>query len=154
VDMTPDMISKARSNTARGRYDNVEFRLGEIEYLPVADETADVIISNCVINLSPNKPQVFAEAFRVLKRGGRLAVSDVVATVDLPEEVRQDLALYSGCVAGASRIDELEVLLAQAGFEAIRIAPKDESREFIRDWAPGRGVEDYVVSATIEAVKP
>jgi arsenite methyltransferase len=154
VDMTPDMISKARSNTARGRYNNVEFRLGEIEYLPVADETADVVISNCVINLSPNKPQVFAEAFRVLKPGGRLAVSDVVATVDLPEEVRQDLALYSGCVAGASRVDELEVLLAQAGFEDIRIAPKDESREFIRDWAPGRGVEDYVVSATIEALKP
>jgi arsenite methyltransferase len=154
VDMTPDMISKARSNTARGRYDNVEFRLGEIEYLPVADETADVVISNCVINLSPNKPQVFAEAFRVLKPGGRLAVSDVVATVDLPEELRQDLALYSGCVAGASRVEELEALLAQAGFEDIRIAPKDESREFIRDWAPGRGVEDYVVSATIEALKP
>jgi arsenite methyltransferase len=148
------MISKARGNAARGRYDNVEFRLGEIEYLPVADGTADVIISNCVINLSPNKPQVFAEAFRVLKPGGRLAVSDVVATADLPEAVRRDLALYSGCVAGASRIDELQTLLAHAGFQEIRIAPKDASREFIRDWAPGRGVEDYVVSATIEAVKP
>ncbi|GAB6043130.1 arsenite methyltransferase [Endothiovibrio diazotrophicus] len=154
VDMTPAMISKARANAEKGGYRNVEFRLGEIENLPVADGVVDVIISNCVINLSPDKSRVFREAFRVLRPGGRLAISDVVATVELPEEVRNDLQLYSGCMAGASRIEELERYLADAGFQAIRIAPKDESREFIRDWAPGRGVEAYVVSATIQAVKP
>jgi SAM-dependent methyltransferase len=154
VDMTPDMLSKARGNAAKGKFDNVEFRLGEIEYLPVADATVDVIISNCVINLSPNKPQVFREAFRVLKPGGRLAISDVVATVELPEEMRQDEALIAGCMGNASLIEELEAMISEAGFEQVRIAPKDESRDFIRDWAPGRGVEEYVVSATIEAVKP
>jgi len=154
VDMTPDMLSKARANAARGKYKNVEFRLGEIEHLPLADNTADVIISNCVINLSPNKPQVFRDALRILKPGGRLAVSDVVATVELPEEMRNDPQLISGCMGGASLIEDLETMMRDAGFERIRIAPKDESREFIREWAPGRGVEDYVVSAAIEAVKP
>ncbi len=154
VDMTPAMISKARENAVKGGFDNVEFRLGEIEYLPVADNTADVIISNCVINLSPDKPAVFREAFRVLKPGGRLAISDVVASIALPDALRNDLQLYAGCMAGASMIDELEGFMRAAGFERIRIEPKDESREFIRDWAPGRGVEDYVISATIEAVKP
>ena len=154
VDMTPDMLSKARTNAVKGRYANVEFRLGEIEYLPVADATADVIISNCVINLAPDKAQVFRDAFRVLKAGGRLAISDVVATVELPEEMRNDPQLIAGCMGNASMIEELEGIMADAGFSDIRIQPKDESREFIRDWAPGRGVEDYVVSATIEAVKP
>jgi len=154
VDMTPDMLSKARNNALKGRYDNVEFRLGEIEHLPIADDTADVIISNCVINLSPDKAQVFRDAFRVLKPGGRLAISDVVATVELPEEMRNDPQLVAGCMGNASLIEELEGIMAEAGFQQIRIQPKDESRDFIRDWAPGRGVEDYVVSATIEAVKP
>lgn len=154
VDMTPDMLSKARSNAEKGNYQNVEFRLGEIEYLPVADSTADVIISNCVINLSPNKPQVFREAFRVLKPGGRLAISDVVATVELPEEMRADPQLIAGCMGNASLIEEIEDILKEAGFVQVKIEPKDESREFIRDWAPGRGVEDFVVSATIEAIKP
>jgi SAM-dependent methyltransferase len=154
VDMTPDMLSKARNNAIKGRYENVEFRLGEIEHLPIADNTADVIISNCVINLSPDKAQVFRDAYRILKPGGRLAISDVVATVELPEEMRNDPQLIAGCMGNASLIDELESTLAGVGFDHIRIQPKDESREFIRDWAPGRGVEDYVVSATIEAVKP
>lgn len=154
VDMTPTMISKARDNAAKGKYNHVEFRLGEIENLPLADNMVDVIISNCVINLSPNKPRVFAEAFRALKEGGRLAISDVVASTELPDELREDLLLYSGCMAGASLISELEQILTDTGFTNIRIAPKDESRDFIKDWAPGRGVEDYVLSATIEAVKP
>ncbi len=154
VDMTPTMVSKARNNADKGNYSKVEFRLGEIEYLPVANDTVDVIISNCVINLSPDKKRVFSEAFRVLKNGGRLAISDVVASTELPQEIRDDLQLYSGCMAGASHIRELEQILADSGFTDIRIAPKDESKEFIKDWAPGRGVEEYVVSATIEAVKP
>ena len=154
IDMTPTMISKARNNAVKGKYNHVEFRLGEIEHMPVANDTVDAIISNCVINLSPDKPQVFSEAFRVLKPGGRLAISDVVASTELPEEIRNDLALYSGCMAGASQISELQTILEESGFEKINIAPKDASKDFIRDWAPGRGVEEYVLSATIEAVKP
>lgn len=154
VDMTPTMISKARANAAKGNYQQVEFRLGEIENLPLANDTVDVIISNCVINLSPDKARVFAEAFRVLKPGGRLAISDVVASTELPEEIRNDLELYSGCMAGASLVSELETILQNCGYDNIRIAPKDESRDFIKDWAPGRGVEEYVISASIEAVKP
>lgn len=154
IDMTPTMISKARSNAVKGKYDHVQFRLGEIEHMPVANDTVDVIISNCVINLSPDKAQVFSEAFRVLKPGGRLAISDVVASTELPEEIKTDLALYSGCMAGASQISEIQNILETCGFENINIAPKDASKDFIRDWAPGRGVEDYVLSATIEAVKP
>ncbi|MCU7806943.1 MAG: arsenite methyltransferase [Candidatus Thiodiazotropha sp. (ex Semelilucina semeliformis)] len=154
VDMTPDMLSKARGNALKGSYTNVEFRLGEIEHLPIADSTADVIISNCVINLSPDKAQVFSDAFRVLRPGGRLAISDVVATVELPEEMRNDPQLVAGCMGNASLIEDLEEIMSAVGFRDIRIQPKDESREFIRDWAPGRGVEDFVVSATIEAVKP
>jgi len=154
VDMTHEMLRKARDNATKANYTNVEFRLGEIEHLPVANASVDVIISNCVINLSPDKPQVFREAYRVLRSGGRLAISDVVAMAALPDAVRSDLALYTGCMAGASQVDELEAMLREAGFNAIRIQPKDDSREFIRDWAPGRRVEDYVVSASIEAVKP
>jgi len=154
IDMTPAMLSKARANADKGRFTNVEFRLGEIEHLPVADNTADIIISNCVINLSPDKAQVFREAFRVLRPGGRLAISDVVATAEMPESMKNDPQLHAGCMAGASLIEELENMMTAAGFRCIRIRPKDESRAFIRDWAPGRGVEDYVVSAYIEAVKP
>jgi arsenite methyltransferase len=154
IDMTPAMISKARDNAVMGKYNHVEFRLGEIEHMPVANDSIDVIISNCVINLSPDKNQVFSEAFRVLKPGGRLAISDVVASTELPDEIREDLALYSGCMAGASQISELHSILLGNGFEQICISPKDESKDFIKDWAPGRGVEDYVLSANIEAVKP
>ncbi|MDX8390781.1 MAG: arsenite methyltransferase [Mariprofundaceae bacterium] len=153
VDMTPAMVSKARANAEKGGYSHVEFRLGEIEHLPIADATADVIISNCVINLSPDKPQVFQDAFRVLKSGGRLAISDVVATIEMPEEMKNDPVLHAGCMAGASMIEDLKAMMVDAGFEHVSIEPKDESREFIRDWAPGRGVEAYVVSAYIGAVK-
>ncbi len=154
VDMTPEMIEKARANATKIDAPNVDFRLGEIEHLPVADATVDVIISNCVINLSPDKPQVFAEAMRVLKPGGRLAISDVVATAELPEEMLDDLQLYSCCVSGASTIDALRAMLEEAGFVDISIEPKDESREFIREWAPEAVVDEYIRSAAIEAKKP
>lgn len=154
VDMTAEMISKSRRNAEQAGFGNVDFRLGELENLPVADGIVDVIISNCVINLSPEKGKVFKEAFRVLKRGGRLAISDVVATAELPEDMKGDMALHAGCVAGASLIEEIELLLNRAGFEKIRIQPKNESRTFIRQWMPGSRVEDYVVAATIEAEKP
>lgn len=154
VDMTPEMISKARANAAKGGFSNVEFRLGEIEHLPVADQSVDVIISNCVINLSPDKPQVFREAYRVLKPGGRLAISDVVLTAELPPEIKNDLDAYSGCMSGASSIDELKMILEQSGYTQITIEPKDESRTFIKDWLPGANIEDYIVSAIIKAVKP
>lgn len=154
VDMTTEMLAKARANALKGGYRNVEFRLGPIEALPVADADVDVVISNCVINLSPDKPRVFAEAFRVLRPGGRLAIADIVATAELPAALRADLALYTGCMTGASSIGEVEAMLRAAGFEQVRISPKEASRDFIRDWAPGTPVTDYVVSATIEAVKP
>jgi SAM-dependent methyltransferase len=153
VDMTPEMISRACANAEQGGYRNVEFRLAEIESLPVADASVDVIISNCVVNLSPDKPRVYAQAWRVLKPGGRLAISDVVATATLPDHIRRDLALHAGCVAGASLVADIEAMLRAAGFEQVRVTPKDESRTLIRNWAPGNATEDYVVSALIQAVK-
>jgi arsenite methyltransferase len=154
VDMTHEMLKKARENAARIGATNVEFRLGELEYLPVADNTADVVISNCVINLVPNKAQVFREAFRVLKPGGRLAVSDVVNTAPLSADLKADTALLCGCVAGAAPVENLSGWLSDAGFIDIQIVPKPESRELIATWAPGRGIEDHVISAIIEARKP
>ncbi len=154
VDMTPEMVSKARKNAVEIGFRHVEFRLGELENLPVADGIVDVILSNCVINLSPEKQRVFDEAFRVLKPGGRLAISDVVQTAVMPEAILKDMALYSACITGASPVSDLESMLQKSGFQHIRIQPKPESRHFIQDWAPGSRVEDYVVSATIEAVKP
>ena len=154
VDMTHEMLGKARENAQKNEFTNVEFRLGEIEALPAADNSVDVIISNCVINLSPEKQRVFNEAFRVLKSGGRLAVADMVATASLPNEIKSDWAAYTGCIAGASEIVELEQMLGNSGFKDIKIAPKDSSRSFIREWLPGKRIEDYLIAATIEAVKP
>lgn len=154
VDMTHEMLGKARKNAQKNGFTNVEFRLGEIEALPVADNSIDVIISNCVINLSPEKQRVFDEAFRVLKPGGRLAVADMVATAPLPNEIKTDWAAYTGCIAGASQITDLQRMLQASGFKEIKIAPKDSSRSFIREWLPGKRIEDYLVSATIEAMKP
>jgi arsenite methyltransferase len=154
VDMTPEMVAKAWDNAKRSGYHNVEFRLGEIEQLPVSDATVDVIISNCVINLSPDKRRVFAEAYRVLKPGGRLAISDIVAFQELPDDLRRDMALYTGCMAGASLASEVETMLRAAAFEQVRVVPRDESKTFIRDWAPGTPMTEYVVSASIEAAKP
>ncbi len=153
IDMTPDMIKKARENAEKGSYNNVEFRLGEIEKLPVEDNSINVILSNCVINLSPDKLAVFKEAFRVLKPGGRLAISDMVASSEMPAEIKEDLSLHSACVSGALLVDDLEKILLEAGFKNIKISPKDESREFISKWTPGIPIEDFVISATVEATK-
>jgi arsenite methyltransferase len=152
VDMTPEMVAKARSNARRVGAENVEFRLGEIERLPVPDASADVILSNCVINLSPDKAAVFREAFRVLRPGGRLAISDVVATAAMPTELAASVEALTGCVAGAAAIDELGRLLAEAGFEAVKIEPREGSRDIIGRCMPG--AENYVASALIEGRKP
>ena len=152
--MTPEMISKARNNAAKSGYQNVEFLLGEIEHLPLPNNTVDVIISNCVINLSTNKLNVFNEAFRVLKDGGRLAISDMVAYKPLPKEMVENADLYCNCISGAMTINDLKNTLAKAGFIDIIIEPQENSRMFIKDWIPGSDAENYVVSAKIKAVKP
>ncbi len=121
VDMTPEMLEKARENARKGNYTNVEFRLGEIESLPVADNTADIIISNCVINLSPDKPRVFKEAYRVLKPGGRLMVSDIVLEKPLPEAVRSSVEAYIGCIAGAALENEYLGAIEAAGFKDVHV---------------------------------
>ncbi len=154
VDMTHEMIKKARENARKIGAANVEFRLGELEHLPIADDTADVVISNCVINLVPDKAQVFREAFRVLKPGGRVSVSDVLNIAPLPDDLRADPALLCGCVAGAISAERTEVLLREAGFADVEIAVKPESREIVASWAPARGIENCVASAIIEARKP
>jgi ubiquinone/menaquinone biosynthesis C-methylase UbiE len=156
VDMTPEMITKARINTEKMATKNVEFRLGEIEYLPVADNSADLIMSNCVINLSPDKLSVYREAYRILKPGGRLSISDVLATAKLPDEVQKNLALVAACVGGAATIEDTEKILKEAGFQNIKIKAHDNSRNLIREWDPDKSENavDYVVSAYIEAVKP
>ncbi|MDS0260165.1 arsenite methyltransferase [Haloarcula sp. S1CR25-12] len=154
VDMTPEMVEKARENARANDAETVEFRLGEIEHLPVADATVDAVISNCVVNLSPDKPQVFREAYRALRPGGRLAVSDVVQTAEFPPEVTRDPDSLAACVAGAATVDALETMLADAGFEAVDISPKDDSDSFIREWADDYDPSEYLVSATIEARKP
>jgi SAM-dependent methyltransferase len=154
VDMTPDMVSKARTNARKVGLTNVEFRLGEIEALPVADASVDVILSNCVINLSPDKRAVFCEALRVLKEGGRLAISDVVATAAIPEALRTDMNAYSGCVSGAAHVDELRAMLEEVGFSEVQITVKEESRAMVSGWFPGTDAGDVVASATIEAIKP
>jgi arsenite methyltransferase len=121
VDMTPEMIDKARENARKGRYQNVEFRLGEIENLPVADGTIDVIISNCVINLSPDKKRVFEEAFRVLKPNGRLMVSDIVLHRKLPEIIKKNVQAYIGCLSGAEKKDKYLQMIEDAGFQKVKV---------------------------------
>ena len=156
VDMTPEMINKARKNAQKMGTQNVEFRLGEIEHLPVGDNGVDLIMSNCVINLSPDKLQVYREAYRILKPGGRLSISDVLATTALPAKIRNNLALVSACVGGAATFEDTEEMLTQAGFQNIKITAHDKSRDLTRAWDPDKSENalDYVVSAYVEAIKP
>ena len=162
VDMTAAMITKARANAAKNGYANppaagktsVEFRLGEIEALPVADATVDLILSNCVINLSPEKGRVFREAFRALKPGGRLAIADVVAVRPVPLELRAKLASIGACIGGATLVDELQALLAAAGFARVEIVPRESSRAYIGNWTEDAAAGEFVVSALITAYKP
>jgi arsenite methyltransferase len=154
VDMTPEMIARARANAVKAGLANVEFRLGEIESLPVPDASIDVIMSNCVINLSPDKPAVFREAFRVLAPGGRLAISDMVAIAPLPPALAADMAAYASCVSGAPVVADLEQMLTQAGFTDTRIDVVRDSAALVEGWLPETRAGDYVASALIQAVKP
>lgn len=154
VDMTPEMVDRARINAAKTGLSHVDFRLGDIEQLPVEDRTVDVIISNCVINLAPDKAAVFREAYRVLAPGGRLAISDVVAVGDLPAALAADPAAYTGCITGAAPVAELERALAAAGFTDVRVAVQSDSPALVESWSPGTGADQVVASALIEAVKP
>lgn len=155
VDMTPEMVSKARKNAEKMRMDNVEFRLGEIENLPVGDNCADIIISNCVVNLSPDKMKVYRDSYRILKPGGRLVISDILATARLPEEIKNNLALLAACVSGAETFTDTEQTLKKAGFQEVVIKPNNNSGKLLREWNPviSKNAADYVVSATIEAIK-
>jgi SAM-dependent methyltransferase len=168
VDMTSEMLDRARANAKKASWDNVEFRLGEIENLPVADGTVDAILSNCVINLSPDKPQVFREAFRVLRPGGRMTVSDIVLTARLPESVASSLPAYVACVGGASLREEYLAAIADAGFSGIEVLSEhsygadDDVLGLAEDSVATAGVpkEDVIaaaeaaVSITVRAVKP
>lgn len=165
VDMTPEMIDRARQNTEKGNYDNVEFRLGEIEHLPVADNTVDVIISNCVINLAPDKNEVMKEAYRVLKPGGRIAISDLALRGELPDKIKNNMAAYVSCVAGAIHIDDYKKAVISAGFRDVKFTVNQatscssstedqkaaQALELTTDEC--RRLSDTVVSVYIEARK-
>jgi arsenite methyltransferase len=152
VDMTEEMLNKARTNAKKGGYDNVEFRLGEIEKLPVEDNTVDVIISNCVINLSPDKKAVFKEAFRVLKPGGRLMVSDLVLVKELPEAIKESVEAYVGCLAGAIRKDEYLKYITMAGFQEIKVISQS-SYPVDAMFDDFKSAEDAIASIKVSAKK-
>jgi arsenite methyltransferase len=151
VDMTPEMLTKARRNARKGGYRNVDFRLGEIEHLPVGDASVDVVISNCVINLAPEKGRVYREAFRVLRPGGELAVSDVIATRPITAHERADPSLWSSCSSGALEVSRVRTLLRRAGFVHVRV--KLRIPETPPDSLKGQATLG-VVSADIRATKP
>ncbi len=161
VDMTPEMLERARANAVKLGMTNVEFRLGEIEHLPVADEGVDVVISNCVINLSPDKPQVFREVYRVLRPGGWLAVSDIVTRGSLPDDVQRSLEAWAGCVAGALPVEEYVAAIEAAGFAEVQVAPQTFDESVIEDAAAQIGLagplsppdELLVFNARVTAVK-
>jgi len=153
VDMTPDMLDRARENARKGNYTNVEFRLGEIENLPAADNSVDIVISNCVINLAPDKSRVFKEAFRVLKPGGRLMVSDIVLLKELPDSIRDSIDAYVGCVAGAMMKDEYLITIKNAGFKDSQVL--DETKfpiEFLSNDPIGKEIIEKL-KMPIEALK-
>jgi len=152
VDMTPEMIKKAQANALKGNYTNVEFRFGEIEKLPVDNSSIDVIISNCVINLSPDKERVFEEAFRVLKLGGRLMVSDLVLAKDLPKEFKDSIEAYVGCIAGAIKKDEYLKFITMAGFQDILVI-SESSYPVDAMFDNLKGAQDAVLSIKVSAVK-
>jgi len=154
VDMTPDMLDRARETAAKAGATNVAFRLGAIEALPVGDATVDVIMSNCVINLSPEKDSVFREAFRVLRPGGRLAIKDILATAPIPADLKSDFEALTGCIAGAATVTEIEAALQSAGFASIQVSVHESSRAMIDQWMPGRGAGAVVASASITAIRP
>jgi SAM-dependent methyltransferase len=163
VDMTPEMLDKARTNLEKLGMPNVEFRLGEIEHLQVSDISVDVVISNCVINLSPDKPQVFKEIFRVLKSGGRLAISDIVTDGDLPEKLKKDMEAWAGCISGALDVSDLKEMLKRTGFVNTRVDPKYFEEEALSDLGIGKeqlgkydveSLKRTVFSADISAIKP
>ena len=169
VDMTPEMIGEARKNAEKGNYKNVEFRLGEIENLPVADSSVDVVISNCVINLSPDKLRAFQEAFRVLKPGGRLMVSDIVLIKELPDFLRDSVAAYVGCISGAIKKGSYIQIMKKAGFQEVRILDEavfpvecmsdDRPTEAIVNKVslPAEGIKSIaipVVSIKVQGIKP
>ncbi len=169
VDMTTEMLEKARENARKGNYENVEFRLGEIENIPSADNSVDVVISNCVINLSPDKKGVFSEAFRVLKPGGRLMISDIVLQKELPDFIKNSIAAYIGCVSGAMKNEEYIELIKETGFEEVRIVdevvfPVEQivndptARAVIEEMAlPQEKIMDMagsIVSVKVQAIKP
>jgi arsenite methyltransferase len=147
VDMTPAMLARARENAAKHGFGNVEFRLGEIENLPLAEGTVDLVISNCVINLSPDKPRVFREALRVLRPGGRMVVSDIVLVSELPESVRESVEAYVGCIAGASRKSDYVQMIGDAGFERVEVVEEK------RYGATGEEIPDETAAWTAEAVR-
>jgi arsenite methyltransferase len=151
VDMTPEMLAKARENARKGGYRNVDFRLGEIEHLPVPDASVDVVVSNCVINLAPDKGRVYREAYRVLRPGGHLAVSDVVATRPITAKERADPSLWSSCSSGALEVGIVKGLLKRAGFVDVKV--KLRTPEKIPDSLKGQ-FSLGVVSADIQATKP
>jgi len=168
VDMTPEMLDKARQNVRKGKYGNVEFRRGEIEKLPVEDNYVDVIISNCVINLSPDKPAVFREAFRVLKPGGRLMVSDIVLLKELPDFVKESVAAYVGCISGAMLKDDYLGAIKSAGFKDVQViedatfpiesmANDPTAQAIIKDLKiPAETISEFgnsVLSVKVQAVK-
>jgi len=153
VDMTEAMIEKAKENARKNKIDNVEFILGEIEELPLADNSVDVIISNCVINLSPAKQKVFSEAKRVLKNGGRLAISDIIKEEEFPATVKANLDNYSSCVTGSITRQELYSILESLEFKNIKIERKEHSDEIVEDWISGININKYIYSAYISAQK-
>jgi len=153
IDMTPEMISKARLNAEKSGYKNVEFRLGEIENLPVADNFADVVMSNCVINLSPDKQRVFDESYRILKKGGRIIIMDVVSIKEIPQSLKQNNDVYCGCFGNAATKEEIEKMLIIAGFSNVNIELKLESKEFIKNWSSEIKADLYICSALITGKK-